>query len=136
MERSDWLKAVYEAACRVAEKHGPGLRKALESRDDDGRLSEEIDQTAAEVIAGSGEIWDYLRYSRHQEPPRDDWRRAPTFEGALVRAAVAALAADIGDILDGLSTGRVPSAKQVKTAPDGEESNGPKNGPRRSGPKG
>lgn len=125
MERAEWLKAVYEAACRVAEKHGPGLREALESRDDDGRLSREIDQAAAEVIAGSREIWDFLRHSRHPEPPADDWRRAPSFEGALIRAAVAALGADIGDVLEGLSTGRVPSARQVKTAPDADEPAGP-----------
>ena len=121
MERAEWLKAVYEAACRVAEKHGPGLRAALESRDDDGRLSGEVAQSAAEVIAGSREIWDYLRYSRHPEPAGDDWRRAPTFEGALIRAAVAALSADIGDVLEGLSTGRVPSARQIKAAPDEED---------------
>jgi hypothetical protein len=38
MERNDWLQAVYEAACRVAEKHGAGLRGALESKDDAGEL--------------------------------------------------------------------------------------------------
>jgi hypothetical protein len=124
MERTEWLKAVYEAACRVAEKHGPGLRAAVESRDDDGRLSREVDEVAAEVLAGNPDLWDFLRYSRHPEPASDEWRRAPTFEGAVVRAAAAALAADIGDVLEGLSTGRLPGRAQMESPPpDGAAGN-------------
>ncbi|MHC4914358.1 MAG: hypothetical protein ACYTGB_02620 [Planctomycetota bacterium] len=116
MERSAWLKTVYEAACRVAEKHGPGLRKAVESRDDDGRLAGEVAEVASEVIAGCTDIWDFVRYSRHPEPVSDEWRRASTFEGAVVRAAVSALGADINDILEGLATGSLPSRKEMKAA--------------------
>ncbi len=116
MERSEWLKTVYEASCRVAEKHGPGLRKAVESRDDDGRLAGEVTEVASEVIAGCADIWDFIRYSRHPEPASDEWRRSQTFEGAVIRAAVSALGADIDDVLENLSTGRLPTRKEMKAA--------------------
>ena len=106
MERNDWLKAVYLAACRVAEKHGPGLRRAIESDDGSGELHNEIQQIAAETIAAAGELWPFITYSAHPEPPQADWRAAPSFEGAVVRVATAALAADIRDILESLSTGK------------------------------
>jgi hypothetical protein len=121
MERNEWLRVVYEAACRVAEKHGPGLRQAVESRDDDGTLSGEVAEVATEVIAGTAEIWDFIRHSGHPEPASDEWRGAASFEGAVVRAAVAALSADMSDVLGGLSTGRVPAIKEMKPAdPEGE----------------
>ena len=119
MERSEWLKVVYEAACRVAEKHGPGLRAAVESRDDDGALAGEVAEVAAEVIAAHREIWPFIRHSAHPEPPTDEWRGAGSFEGAVVRAAAAALGADIMDILEGLSAGRVPTVKAMKPAGPG-----------------
>jgi hypothetical protein len=103
MDRDEWLKAVYGAACRVAEKHGRGLRAAVESRDDDGRLAGEVGQVAAETIAASRALWPFIVYSAHPEPPGADWRAAPSFEGAAVRVAVAALAADIRDLLEGLA---------------------------------
>jgi hypothetical protein len=109
MERSEWLKAVYEAACRVAERHGPRLRQAVEGTDDDCWLSREVGQVAAEAIAGRADLWDFIRHSRHPEPASDEWRKAPSFEGAVLRAAVAALSADIHDVLGGLSTGRIPA---------------------------
>jgi hypothetical protein len=118
MERTEWLKAVYEAACRVAENHGPGLRAAVEGRDD-GQLAGEVNQVATETLAASTDLWPFLRYSRHPEPGSDDWRRAPTFEGAVVRAAAAALGADIFDVLEGLSSGRLPRISQMKTAETG-----------------
>ena len=105
MERKEWLKVVYEAACRVAERHGPGLRSAVESKDDDGALSGEVFEVASQIIAAHREIWPFLQHSRHPEPSDDEWRRAGSFEGALIQAAVAALGADIRDILEGLSTG-------------------------------
>jgi hypothetical protein len=116
MDRTEWLKVVYEAACKVAERHGPGLRKAVEARDDDGRLSREVAEVASEVIAGEGEIWDFIRHSRHPEPASEDWRRTATFEGAVVRAAVSALSADINDVLGSLSTGRMPTIEEMKSA--------------------
>jgi len=125
MERNEWLKAVYEAACRVAERHGPGLRKAVESSDDDGSLSREVAEVASEVIAGNADIWDFIRHSRHPEPTSDDWRGAPSFEGAVVRAAVSALSADINDILGGLSTGRMPTFKEMKPAEGGSANTPP-----------
>jgi hypothetical protein len=105
MERSAWLKAVYEAACRVAEKHGQGLRKAIESKDDAGELRDEVRLIAAETIAAAGELWPFITYSAHPEPPEAEWRASPSFEGAAVRVATAALAADIWDILISLSAG-------------------------------
>ncbi len=128
MERNEWLKVVYEAGCRVAEKYGPGLRKAVESSDDDGQLSREVTEAASEVIAGNADIWDFIRYSRYPEPASDDWRSAPSFEGAVVRAAVTALGADIRDILGGLSKGSMPTFKEMKPAegqpkPEPEASN-------------
>jgi len=121
MQRNDWLKAVYEAACRVAEKHGPGLRKALESKDDAGELRGEVQHIAAETIAAGGELWPFIVYSGHPEPPGADWRSAPSFEGAVVRVATAALAADIWDILDNLSAGqgRALHLRTEKAGPDG-----------------
>lgn len=103
MNRDEWLKAVYQAACRVAERHGRGLRAAVESRDDDGRLAGEIQQVAAESIAAGGELWPFIVFSAHPEPAAADWRAAPSFEGAVVRVAVAALAADTRDLLEGLA---------------------------------
>lgn len=115
MERNEWLKAVYEAACRVAEKHGPGLRQAIESKDDGGELPNEVLQIAAETIAASGELWPFITFSAHPEPPGADWRGAPSFEGAVVRVATAALAADIEDILESLSTGRALQFRTEKS---------------------
>ena len=105
MDRDEWVKLVYGAACRVAEKHGPGLRAAVESADDDVRLTGVIDQVAAETLSARSDIWGFLQHSAHAEACGDEWRRAPSFEGALVRAASAALSADIRDMLDGLSGG-------------------------------
>ena len=90
MTREEWLKAVYLAACRVAEKHGAGLRKALESKDDDGRVRDEIFQAAADAIAAGGELWPFIVFSRRPEPKTDAWRKASSFEGAVVQVAVAA----------------------------------------------
>jgi hypothetical protein len=118
MERNDWLKAVYVAACRVAEKHGSGLRKAIESKDDGGELRNEVQQIAAEVIAASGELWPFITFSGHPEPPGADWRAAPSFEGAAVRVATAALAADIEDVLESLSTGRALQFRAEKSKPE------------------
>lgn len=105
MDRDEWVKLVYEATCRVAERHGPGLRRAVESGSGDGRLSGIIDQVAAETISARGDIWVFLQHSAHAGACGDEWRRAPSFEGAVVRAASAALCADIRDMLDGLSGG-------------------------------
>jgi len=118
MERSDWLKAVYEAACRVAEKHGPGLHRAIESKDDGGELRNEVRQIAAETIAASGELWPFITFSAHPEPPEADWRGASSFEGAVVRVATAALAADIQDIIESLSTGRALQFRTEKAVAD------------------
>ena len=118
MERSAWLKAVYEAACRVAEKHGAGLRQAVESKDDAGELRNEVQQVAADTIAAAGELWPFITYSAHPEPPEAGWRAAPSFEGAAVRVATAALAADIQDILESLCTGRALGLPMEKAGPD------------------
>ena len=107
MERSEWLKQVYEAACRLAEKHGPGLRAAMESGDADGSLAGRIASTAAEVIAAEREIWPFIHFSRHSEPAGDEWRGAPSFEGAVIRVAVWALSGDIRDMLNELAGGRL-----------------------------
>jgi hypothetical protein len=117
MERSEWLKAVYEAACRVAEKHGAGLRRTIEAEDDAGELRNEVQQVAAETIAAGGEIWPFIVFSAHPEPPEADWRSAPSFEGAVVRAATAALAADIRDILENLSAGGALHLRAEKSGP-------------------
>ncbi len=119
MERKEWLQIVYEAACQVAESHGSGLKEALRSKDDDGALSREVTQVASEVIAGSDDIFNFIRFSRHPEPIRDDWRQAATFEGALIRAAVSALRADINDILDNLASGQAPTFKQMSPSDSG-----------------
>jgi len=116
MDRSEWLKAVYLAACRVAEKHGAGLRAAVESADDAG-LHGEVRQIAAETIAASAELWPFIQFSAHPEPPGADWRGAPSFEGAAVRVATAALAADIQDLLENLSTGGALQLRQEPSAP-------------------
>jgi hypothetical protein len=102
MDRAEWLKAVYTAACRVAERHGAGLRKALESRNDDGKVADDIFHVAADTIAASSDLWPFIVFSRHPEPLKDDWRRATNFESAVVQVAVAALAADIRDMLQNL----------------------------------
>ena len=122
MEREDWLKGVYVAACEVAGKHGSGLREAIESKDDDGSLSREVSEVAADIIANTGEIWEFIRHSRHPEPASDDWRKASTFEGAVLRAAVSALSADIQDILESLATGQMPTIDQLKPADPGGKS--------------
>ncbi|HOX06363.1 MAG TPA: hypothetical protein PK280_08175 [Planctomycetota bacterium] len=118
MERNEWLKAVYEAACRVAEKHGSGLRRAIESEAGAGELHGEVRQVAAETIAAAGELWPFIVHSAHPEPPGIDWRSAPSFEGAAVRVATAALAADIQDILESLSTGRALQFRKEKAGTD------------------
>ncbi len=119
MERKEWLKVIYEAACQVAERHGPGLRSAVESKDDDGALAGEISEVASELIAANREIWPFIQHSAHPEPPGDGWRRAASFEGAVVHATVAAASADIRDVLEGLATGRVPSIKAMKPSGTG-----------------
>lgn len=106
VDRDEWVKLVYEAACRVAERHGPGLRAAVEGTGDgDGRLGTIVGQVAAEAIAARSDLWGFLQHSAHAEAAGDDWRKAPSFEGAVVRAASAALSADIRDMLEGLSNG-------------------------------
>jgi hypothetical protein len=115
VDRNEWLKAVYVAACQVAEKHGPGLRAALESRD--GRLDATVFQVAADAIAQSGELWPFITFSRHPEPAADAWRQAASFEGAAVQVAVAALAADIRDMLKDLSPSRALQLQPEKPGP-------------------
>ncbi len=119
MERNEWLKVIYEAACQVAEKHGAGLRSAVESKDDAGALAREIGQVASELIAANREIWPFIKHSAHPEPPGDEWRQAGSFEGALVHAAVAAAGADMRDVLEALAVGRVPSLKDMKPSDAG-----------------
>jgi len=134
MDRSEWLKAVYLAACRVAEKHGPGLRAAVESRDDAGELRAEVQEVAAATIAASAELWPFIVHSAHPEPPEAEWRGAPSFEGAAVRVAAAALAADIQDLLENLSTGRALGLRSEPPAPDAGPGDAPKGRGRRRGP--
>lgn len=114
MERKEWLKVIYEAACQVAERHGSGLRSAVESKDDDGAFAGEISGVASGLIAASRDIWPFIQHSAHPEPPGDGWRRAGSFEGAVVHAAVAAAGADIRDVLDDLAAGRRPTFKAMK----------------------
>lgn len=117
MDRNEWLKAVYVAACQVAEKYGPGLRSALESRAGDGRLDTAVFQVAADAIARAGELWPFITFSRHPEPAANAWRQAASFEGAAVQVAVAALAADIRDMLKDLSPSRALQLQPEKPEP-------------------
>jgi len=126
VDRNEWLKAVYLAACQVAEKHGPGLRAALSAPDGDGRIDAEIFQVAADVIARSGELWPFITFSRHPEPAADAWRRAASFEGAAVQVAVAALAADIRDMLKDLSPSRALQLQPEKPSAGRPAPSGPK----------
>lgn len=124
MERSDWVKTVYLAACRVAERHGPGLKAAVGAAPGDERLEELIFREAAAAIAASAQIWPFIQFSAHSEPADDGWRRAASFEGAVVQAAVSALGGDIRDMLRGLlpggdgalSLGRPGGAADAKTS--------------------
>jgi len=125
MDRSEWLKAVYLAACRVAEKHGSGLRAAVESAADANELRQEIQQVAAATIAASSAIWPFITFSAHPEPAEAEWRGAPSFEGAAVRVAVAALAADIQDLLENLAASRALGLRAEPAAPDAGPSDQP-----------